>query len=496
VKKKGEGLFEGATGLWELVVGLEIHAQIIAKTKLFSDAPIGFGKPPNSYVSVVDAAFPGTLPVLNDYCVDQTIKTGLALNGRINRRSVFERKHYFYADLPAGYQITQQLAPLVVGGEVELTLPDRITTKKVRINRIQLETDSGKSLHDQHPLFTFVDLNRAGVPLMEIVSEPDMNSSLEAAIYLKKLHRLLKHIGTCEGNLEMGSLRCDTNVSVRKRDKTVASSRCEIKNLNSVKALIQAIDYEAMRQITTLESGGAVHKETRFFDASKKITISGRSKEEERDYRYFPEPDLPPLIVSESRIEAIRRQLPELPDAIKKRLCAEYKLNPYDAEVITDEDATVFFENLVKGSEGTPMRDPITCSHWLTNILFGLLNSKNLTINESPVSPERLGALIDLVKNGTVTSRNAKDVLTLMFEGDSRHPNEIITEKGWTQLPNTIDLESLCKRIIEQNPKEVRDYEKRPDRMMRFFVGQVMKETQGRADATRVTEIFKRLLDK
>src|SRR5881227_1665377 len=422
-------LLKGRTGQWEVVIGLETHAQVIAKAKLFSGAATAFGAEPNTQVSPVDAAFPGMLPVINRHCVEQAVKTGLGLDAAINRESVFARKNYFYPDLPAGYQISQYELPIVGHGKITLDMPDG-STRDIGITRLHLEQDAGKSLHDQHPTQTYVDLNRAGIGLMEIVSEPDLRSAEEAGIYVRKLRSILRYLGTCDGNMEEGSLRCDCNVSVRRPGEPLGT-RCEIKNLNSVRFVMQAIEVEARRQIELIEAGGAVEQQTRLFDSNRGETRPMRSKEHAHDYRYFPDPDLLPLVLDPAWVEELRAELPELPDAKKARFVAEYGLRPEDAGVLVAERATAeYFEQVAAG------RDPKAAANWVIGDLFGALNKQGRGIEEAPITPEQLGALLDLIADGTISGRIAKDVFAEMIETGA-DAVAIVEQKGLRQLSDT-----------------------------------------------------------
>ncbi len=481
-------LIEGRTGEWEVVIGLEVHAQVISKAKLFSGAATDFGAEPNSQVSLVDAAMPGMLPVINRHCVDQAIRTGLGLNAEINRVSVFDRKNYYYPDLPQGYQISQYKQPIVGRGVVVIDLPDG-STREVGIERLHLEQDAGKSLHDQDPKRTFVDLNRAGVALMEIVSEPDMRSAEEAGAYVRKLRSILRYLGTCDGNMEEGSLRIDVNVSVRRPGEPLGT-RCEIKNINSVRFLQQAIEYEARRQVELIEDGGTVVQETRLFDAKRGVTREMRSKEEAHDYRYFPDPDLLPLVLDEERIEAIRRDLPELPDAKKNRFIEEYGISPDDAAVLVAERATAdYFEAVAKGRDGR------LAAGWVTSELFGRLNRAGLDIADSPVSAAALGELIDLISDGTISGRIAKEVFDAMFE-TGRGAAEIVEEKGLRQITDTAALEAAVDAAIAAGEKQAAQYRAGNEKVIGWFVGQVMKATGGKANPKLVNEILRRKLDE
>ncbi|HEY0521822.1 MAG TPA: Asp-tRNA(Asn)/Glu-tRNA(Gln) amidotransferase subunit GatB [Stellaceae bacterium] len=476
-------VIEGRTGPWELVIGLEVHAQVISNAKLFSGAATEFGAEPNTQVSAVDAAFPGMLPVINRHCVEQAVKTGLGLDAQINLHSVFDRKNYFYADLPAGYQISQYLQPVVGTGRIVLDMPDG-STREVGITRLHLEQDAGKSLHDQHPTLTFVDLNRAGVALMEIVSEPDIRSPDEAGAYLRKLRSILRYLGTCDGNMEEGSMRCDCNVSVRRPGEPYGT-RCEIKNVNSIRYVQQAIEYEARRQIEILEDGGTIRQETRLFDAGRGVTRSMRSKEQAHDYRYFPDPDLLPLVLDKAWVDALRLGLPELPDAKKARFIADYKLSAYDAGVLVAEQASAqYFEEVAKG------RDPKLAANWVTGDLFGALNRLGVGIEQTPVSARRLGELIDLISDGTVSGRLAKDVFAAMVEtGDA--PGEIVEKRGMRQVTDTGAIETAIAQVMEANADKVAEYRGGKEKLFGFFVGQVMKATQGKANPALVNDILR-----
>jgi aspartyl-tRNA(Asn)/glutamyl-tRNA(Gln) amidotransferase subunit B len=420
---------QGRTGPWETVIGLEVHAQVISKAKLFSGAATTFGADPNTQVSPVDAAFPGMLPVINRFCVEQAIKTGLGLDAEIKLESVFDRKNYFYPDLPAGYQISQYQQPVVGRGRVLLDMPDG-TTREIGITRLHLEQDAGKSLHDRHPSLSYVDLNRAGIALMEIVSEPDLRSAEEAGFYLRKLRAILRYLGTCDGNMEEGSLRCDCNVSVRRPGEPYGT-RCEIKNLNSVRFVMQAIDYEARRQIEILEEGGTIEQQTRLFDSGRGVTRPMRSKEEAHDYRYFPDPDLLPLVVDPDWVARLRSELPELPDAKKARFVRDFGLSPEDAAVLVAERETaLFFERVVQG------RDPKAAANWVMGDLFGVLNRRGLDMGQAPVTPEQVGALIDRIADGTISGRIAKDIFADMVETASATDtvDAIVERKGLRQV--------------------------------------------------------------
>jgi aspartyl-tRNA(Asn)/glutamyl-tRNA(Gln) amidotransferase subunit B len=478
-------LIAGRTGDWEVVIGLEVHAQVIANAKLFSGAATAFGAEPNTQVSTVDAAFPGMLPVLNRRCVEQAVRTGLGLDAEINLHSVFARKNYFYPDLPAGYQISQYEQPIVGHGRVVLDMPDG-TTRTIGITRLHLEQDAGKSLHDQHPHETYVDLNRAGIALMEIVSEPDLRSAEEAGLYLRKLRSILRYLGTCDGNMEEGSLRCDCNVSVR-RPGAPFGTRCEIKNLNSVRFAMQAIDFEARRQIEVIEAGGTVAQETRLFDTARGVTRPMRSKEHAHDYRYFPDPDLLPLVLDPEWVAKLKAELPELPDAKQARFVSKYGLSQADAAVLVGERAIAdYFEAVAKG------RDARAAANWVTGDLFGALNRKGIGIDASPVAASQLGALIDLIDDGTISGRIAKDVFAEMVETGA-DPAAIVEAKGLRQVTDTGAIEAAVDAALAANPAQVAQYAANP-KVLGFFVGQVMKATQGKANPALVNELLRRKL--
>jgi aspartyl-tRNA(Asn)/glutamyl-tRNA(Gln) amidotransferase subunit B len=479
-------LIKGETGDWEIVLGLEVHAQVISDAKLFSGAPTAFGADPNTQVSLVDAAMPGMLPVINAHCVEQAVRTGLGLNAKINLRSVFDRKNYFFPDLPAGYQISQYKDPIVGEGEVEIDLEDG-TTRKIGIERLHLEQDAGKSMHDQHATQTYVDLNRSGVALMEIVSRPDMRSADEAAAYLTKLRSIVRYLGTCDGNMDEGSMRCDVNVSVRKPGGSLGT-RCEIKNVNSIRFVKQAIEYEARRQVEVIESGGKIEQETRRFDAGRGETRSMRSKEDAHDYRYFPDPDLLPLILKPEFVEGIKASLPELPDAKKARFVKEYGLTPYDAGVLVAERETAeFFETVAKG------RDAKEAVKLVTGDFFAMLNRRGVGIAQSPISALHLGKLLDLQADGTISGRIAKDLFAAMEE-TGKDPAALVEERGLKQVTDTGAIEAAIKAVIDGNPDKVAAYKAKPT-MFGWFVGQVMKATGGKANPKVVNEALKKFLD-
>src|SRR5215813_1485915 len=479
-------LLKGNTGDWEIVLGLEVHAQVISNAKLFSGAPTTFGADPNNQGSLVDAAMPGMLPVINEHCVEQAVRTGLGLNAAINLRSVFDRKNYFFPALPAGYQISQYKQPIVGAGEVEIDLPDG-KTRRVGIERLHLEQDAGKSLHDQHPSQTYVDLNRSGVALMEIVSKPDMRSADEAAAYLTKLRSIVRYLGTCDGNMDEGSMRCDVNVSVRKPGDPLGT-RCEIKNVNSIRFVKQAIEYEARRQVEIIEEGGKIEQETRLFDPGRGETRSLRSKEDAHDYRYFPDPDLLPLVLTKDYAEKIRGTLPELPDARKARYIKDYGLSPYDAGVLIAEKETAeFFEAVARG------RDAKQAANWVTGDLFAMLNRRGVPIDRSPVSAARLGKLLDLIADGTISGRIAKDLFVAMEE-TGRDPAVLVEERGLKQVTDTGAIEAAIKAVIDANPGQLAAYKAKPT-LFGWFVGQVMKSTGGKANPKVVNELLKKALD-
>ncbi|MBK9563137.1 MAG: Asp-tRNA(Asn)/Glu-tRNA(Gln) amidotransferase subunit GatB [Micavibrio sp.] len=478
---------QGEKGAWEVVIGMEVHAQVIAESKLFSGAAASFGAEPNSQVSLVDAAMPGMLPVLNEYCVEQAIRTGLGLNAKINKTSVFERKNYFYPDLPQGYQISQFLHPIVGKGEIEIDLPDG-SAKTIGITRLHLEQDAGKSVHDQHPTKSYVDLNRSGCALMEIVSEPDIRSPDEATAYLSKLRMILRYLDTCDGNMEEGSMRADVNISVRKPGDGLGT-RCEVKNVNSLKAVQQAIEYEAQRQVEIIEGGGKIDQETRLWDPVKGETRSMRSKEEAHDYRYFPDPDLLPLHVADSWIERVRETLPELPDQKKHRFMKDFGLSAYDANVLIAERVRAdYYETVAKG------RDAKLAANWVLNELLGALNKDNKSISESTIAAGQLGALVDLISDNTISGKIAKDVFAEMYKS-GKDPVQIVEEKGLKQVTDTGAIEKIVDEVIAENPDNVAAYRSGKDKLFGFFVGQVMKKkSQGKANPNIINELLKKKL--
>ena len=475
-------LIEGRTGPWEIVLGLEVHAQVASQAKLFSGAAVGFGAGPNAQVSLVDAAMPGMLPVLNGFCVEQAVRTGLGLKAQINLTSRFDRKNYFYPDLPQGYQISQFKDPIVGEGEV-LVERDDGTSFTVGIERLHLEQDAGKSLHDQDPDSTFVDLNRSGTALMEIVSRPDMRSSEEAAAYVKKLRTILVYLGTCDGDMEKGNLRADVNVSVRRPGEGLGT-RCEIKNVNSYRFIQQAIEYEARRQIEILEEGGHIHQETRLFDPVKGETRSMRSKEDAHDYRYFPDPDLLPLVLDPAWVKAIEASLPELPDAKKARFQEQYGLTAYDAGVLISEQARAdYYEAAAAG------RDAKLVANWVTNDLAARLTAAGTPISESPIAPDEISELVALIEEGVISSKIAKDVFERMWAGDGR-PRTVVEAQGLQQVSDTGALEALVEQLIAENPDQAAAVREKPQ-AIGWFVGQVMKATGGKANPGAVNQILR-----
>ena len=474
-------LIKGETGDWEVVIGIEVHAQIVSNSKLFSSASTKFGGEHNTQVSFVDAGMPGMLPVINWVCVEQAIRTGLGLNAKINNYSIFDRKNYFYPDLPQGYQISQFKQPIVGEGSVTIDIDDK-KSKTIRIERLHLEQDAGKSLHDQHPEFSFVDLNRSGVALMEIVSMPDISSADEAQSYIKKLRSIMRYLGTCDGNMEEGSLRADINVSVRKPGDELGT-RGEIKNVNSIKFIGQAIDYEARRQIELIEDSKIIDQETRLFDPKKGETRSMRSKEEAHDYRYFPDPDLLPLSFSENIIEEIKSELPELPDDKKERFQKEYSLSPYDSNILVSEiEIADFFEAVTKG------RDPKIAANWITGEFFAAMNKLGFNIVDSPITIDNLSKLIKLIEENIISTRIAKDVFEIMLE-NNEDPEEIVEREGLKQVSDSGELEKIIDNIIANNPDQVEAVKLKP-KLIGWFVGQVMKETNGKANPKLVNDLL------
>ena len=480
-------LVQGRTGEWEVVIGLEVHAQVSSNAKLFSAASASFGAAPNENVSLVDAAMPGMLPVINRECVYQAIRTGLGLKAQINLVSIFDRKNYFYADLPQGYQISQFKDPIVGEGVLRIVMADG-STRDIGIERLHLEQDAGKSMHDQHPSKSYIDLNRTGVALMEIVSRPDMRSSAEAAAYVRKLRSILRYLGTCDGNMEEGSLRADVNVSVR-RPGASFGTRTETKNLNSMRFIQMAIDYEVARQIDILEDGGLIDQETRLFDTNTGMTRAMRSKEDAHDYRYFPDPDLLPMVITQEEVDALAAALPELPDQIRDRLIDDYALSPYDAAVITEERGTALYYEAASNG-----RDRKLVANWMTVELFGALNKSGKNLDNCPVTPENLGALVGLISDGTISGRIAKDVFVDMFE-TGKAPDDIVAEKGLKQVSDSGAIEGLIDEVIAANQDKVAEYRGGKDKLFGFFVGQTMKASGGQANPGMVNEIMRKKLD-
>ncbi|HJT06438.1 MAG TPA: Asp-tRNA(Asn)/Glu-tRNA(Gln) amidotransferase subunit GatB [Stellaceae bacterium] len=490
-------LIEVRTGPWEVVIGLEVHAQVVSRSKLFSGAATEFGAEPNTQVSTVDAAFPGMLPVINRFCVEQAVKTGLGLKAEINLVSVFDRKNYFYADSPAGYQISQYTRPVVGKGKIVLDMADG-STRAVGVTRLHLEQDAGKSLHDQNPSLTYVDLNRAGVALMEIVSEPDMRSAEEAGAYLKKVRSIMRYLGTCDGNMEEGSLRCDCNVSVR-RPGAPLGTRAEIKNVNSIRFVMQAIDYEARRQVELLEDGGTIEQETRLFDSGRGITRSMRSKEHAHDYRYFPDPDLLPLTLERDWVERLKRGLPELPDAKKARFIAELGLTPYNASVLVSEkESADFYEStLAAAGKAAPAQPQSKVAVDVANLVMGdyfaALNASGKTVGEFQVSAAMLAELLALQYDGTISGRLAKDVFAAMVE-TGKAPAAIVEERGLRQVTDTSAIDAAIAAVMAAQADKVAEYRAGKEKLFGFFVGQIMKATQGKANPAVLNERLRQKL--
>ena len=479
-------LIKGQKFEWETVIGLEIHAQVKSNSKLFSSSSTKFGSTPNSQVSLVDAAMPGMLPVINEYCIKQAIKAGLGLKAKINNFSVFDRKNYFYADLPQGYQISQFKYPIVGEGTVILDMPNG--QKEVGIERLHLEQDAGKSIHDMDPQNTLVDLNRSGVALMEIVSKPDLRTPDEVSTYIKKLRSIMRYLGTCDGNMQEGSLRADVNVSVRIKGAEKLGTRCEIKNVNSIKFMQMAINYEANRQVDLIEEGKTINQETRLFDTKKNETRSMRSKEDAHDYRYFPDPDLLPLEVTDDFIKKLKADIPELPDDKKKRFIDKFKLSPYEATIlVSDIDTSKYFEEIIANS------DIKLATNWITGELFAVLNDKNLEISDSPISAKNLSKLINLIKDGTISGKIAKTIFELMMDGD-KDPQKIVEEKGLKQESDPKAIEALIDKVITDNPEKVKEYKSGKEKLFGFFVGQAMKVSSGKANPQLINDILKKKL--
>src|ERR1700684_189164 len=480
-------MLEGATGAWEIVVGLEVHAQVISESKLFSGASATYGGAPNSHVSFVDAGFPGMLPVINQECVAQAVRTGLGLKAQINLFSRFDRKNYFYADLPNGYQISQFAHPVVGTGDVEIELQDG-TLKHIGITRLHLEQDAGKSMHDQHPSKSVIDLNRAGVGLMEIVSEPDIRSPEEAGAYVRKLRSILRYLGTCDGNMEEGSMRADVNVSVRKPGGPLGT-RCEIKNVNSMRFITQAVDYEARRQVDILETGGTIKQETRLYDSRVGETRSMRSKEEAHDYRYFPDPDLLPLEFSEAYVAALKEHLPELPDQKKARFTAEFGLSSYDASVLVAERESAEFYETVLAGLADKVRDGKLAANWVINELFGRLNKEGRDITGSPVSAAQLAAIVDLIGQRTISGKIAKDLFEIVWQ-EGGDPRALVEARGMKQVTDLGAIEKVVDDIISANPDKVAQARAKPQ-LIGWVVGQVMKSSGGKANPQTVNDLLK-----
>lgn len=490
--KNDPRLLKGKTGHWELVIGLEIHAQVTSKAKLFSGASTDFGADPNTQVSFVDAGFPGMLPVINTLCVEQAVKTGLGLNAHINLKSLFDRKNYFYADLPQGYQISQFETPIVGRGHLMIELEDGIE-RRIGIERLHLEQDAGKSIHDQHPSKTYIDLNRSGVALMEVVSDPDMHSIEEVQAYVKKMRALLRCLGTCDGNMEQGSMRADVNISLR-RPGDELGTRAEIKNVNSIRYMGQAIAYEISRQMEILENGGSVKQETRLFDPSKGMTRAMRSKENAHDYRYFPDPDLPPLVISQALVDRIAASLPELPDAKKKRFMADYGLNAYDAAVLTaGGDISSYFETALSALKNKEKKTVKTLSNWLSVELFGVLNKEGMSLKESKISAQNLAGMVDLIAADTISGKIAKQIFPDMWE-TGQSAAALVKEKGLEQVSDDGAIQGIVDEIIAANGDKVAEYKSGKDKLFGFFVGQVMKAMQGKGNPKAVNEILKATL--
>jgi aspartyl-tRNA(Asn)/glutamyl-tRNA(Gln) amidotransferase subunit B len=482
-----EHFIKGQTGLWEVVIGLEVHAQVSSKAKLFSGASAVFGADPNTHVTYLDAGMPGMLPVLNKFCVDQAIKTGLGINATVKRVSIFDRKNYFYADLPLGYQISQLYYPIVTGGYIDID-SDNGKSKRINVTRLHLEQDAGKSTHDLHPSLSYIDFNRAGVALMEIVSEPEINSSQEAMAYVKKLRSILRYLGTCDGNMEQGSLRVDANISLHKPG-TPFGTRAEIKNVNSVRFLGQAIEYEIARQLEIIESGGVIVQETRLFDPSRGETRSLRSKEDAMDYRYFPDPDLRPVVLDEARIEAIRINMPELPDAKRERFIKEFALSEYDANVlVAEKEVADFYEQITAAAKGKGAAKLI--ANWLIVEVFAAMNRDNKTIDNLPFAPNHLAELVDLIIDDTISGKIAKDVFAKMWES-GKAPAQLVEELGLKQVSDTSVIEKAVDEVIAANATQVEQYRAGKQQVFGFLVGQVMKALQGKANPGVANQILK-----
>lgn len=480
-------MIKSKTGIWDIVIGLEVHAQISSNTKLFSGAKTAFGSSPNSQVSLVDAALPGMLPVLNEHCVKQAIKTGLALCARINKRSRFDRKNYFYPDLPQGYQISQFYEPIVEDGYIDITLEDG-SSKRIKINRLHLEQDAGKSIHDQSPHYTLIDLNRAGIALMEIVSEPDLSSAYEVTEYVKKLRSILRYVGSCDGDMEKGSMRCDVNISVRRQGEALGT-RCEIKNVNSLKYITKAIEFEVNYQIETIEAGSIVIQETKLFDPLIGETKAMRSKEDAQDYRYFPDPDLMPIILDDNLIDEIRNELPELPDAKKQRYMRKMGLSDYDAEIIiADSETASFFEEAANNCTNNKL-----LANWFISEFFGALNKHSVSILDNKIKPTMLRDLVNLIDNKVISGKIAKTIFEEMFT-NGLSPQEIIKTKNLVQVSDSKALSEIIEKVLNNNPNVVDNYKNGKDKLFGFFVGQVMKITEGKANPTMVNDLLREKL--
>ena len=474
--------------IYEVVIGLEVHAQVLSNSKLFSSSSTKFGAEPNTQVSLVDAAFPGMLPVINEHCIKQAIKTGIGLKAKINNRSVFDRKNYFYADLPQGYQISQYKHPIVGEGIITLDMP--YGQREIGIERLHLEQDAGKSIHDIDPQSTFVDLNRSGVALMEIVSKPDLRSLEEVNAYIKKLRSIMRYLGTCDGNMQEGSLRADVNVSVKKKDSKKLGTRCEIKNVNSIKFMQMSINYEANRQVDLIEDGKIIDQETRLFDTKKTETRPMRSKEDAHHYRFFPDPDLLPLDINNDLIEKIKSEIPELTDEKKKRFIDKFNLSSYEANIlVSDKETSEYFEKVIKNS------DVKLSTNWITGELFALLNEKDLGIKQSPISAENLSKLINLIKDGIISGKIAKTIFELMAEGN-KDPKKIVEERGLKQQSDPKELEKIILEIITKNKEKVKQYKSGKEKLFGFFVGQAMKLSEGKANPKLVNDMLKEKLKK
>ena len=486
MNEKFNYFINGDKDKWEVIIGLEVHAQVLSKSKLFSSSATQFGAEPNTQVSLVDSAFPGMLPVINQFCIEQSIKTGLGLKAKINLNSIFDRKNYFYADLPQGYQISQYKNPIVGEGEVILDMP--YGTKKIGIERLHLEQDAGKSIHDMDPENSFVDLNRSGVALMEIVSKPDLRSPEEVNSYIKKLRSIMRYLETCDGNMQEGSLRADVNVSVRKFGDKNLGTRCEIKNVNSIRFMQMAIEYEAKRQVEILESGKKIDQETRLFDTKKNITRSMRSKEDAHDYRYFPDPDLLPLKIEKNLIDKLKKELPELPDEKKERFIKEHKLSSYEANILVSEkEISDYYEEVIKKC------DKKLATNWITVELFAVLNKKNISISESPISANNLSSLIKMISSGKISGKIAKDVFEKMQSGD-KDPKQIVEKEGLLQQSDPKELEKIIVAVISKNQDKVAQYKSGKEKLFGYFVGEIMKASKGKANPQLVNEILKKKL--